>query len=320
VADPPAPEPHRTPPRPPGRLRAIERLRGWPGTASRAAWAAAAGFGRHASSQLASAIAYHVLFSLVPLVAVVVSLVDLLLPAEARSDVGEWLHSLVAGTPTISRGVDTTLAAAPSTASLVGLVALAGLIWAAGGMMASIRIAFRTIFEDDRRPFVRGKLLDLVLVAGTGVLAVCAFGLTIVAEVVAELGRRLSTDLGIGAQGRLIGVGTQLAVSLLLAFAVFALLYRTVPPRPPRLDAIWPASALAAVGFHLATTAYGLYLARFARYSAVYGSLGAVLGFLAVVYVGAVVLLFGAELVAAWPAARAGEPRGAGDPPPTSSG
>lgn len=64
---------------------------------------------------------------------------------------------------------------------------------------------------------------------------------------------------------------------------------------------MWPGALVGAIGFELATVAYGEYLARFRDLSVVYGSLGAVLGFLLVVYAGAVALLFGAEIVAALP-------------------
>ena len=80
--------------------------------------------------------------------------------------------------------------------------------------------------------------------------------------------------------------------------------------RPP-VRAVWLPTLLATVGFHVATAVYGLYLARFGDVSAVYGPLGAVLGFLLVVYIGVLVLLFGAELVAAWPGDRSDEPRAA---------
>ena len=64
---------------------------------------------------------------------------------------------------------------------------------------------------------------------------------------------------------------------------------------------IWLPALLATIGFHVATAVYALYLARFGDITAVYGPLGAVLGFLLVVYVGVIVILLGAELVAAWP-------------------
>ena len=82
-------------------------------------------------------------------------------------------------------------------ASLAGIVALLGLLWGASGMMASIRAAFRAIWSDaEGDPYLGGKLLDVVLVLAAGVFAVCAFGLTVVAQFVASASTELVTELG----------------------------------------------------------------------------------------------------------------------------
>jgi membrane protein len=59
-------------------------------------------------------------------------------------------------------------------------------------------------------------------------------------------------------------------------------------------------AAVGAIGFVIATVAYGWYLAQFSEFNVVYGSLGALLGFLLVVYAGVVAMLVGAELCAGW--------------------
>jgi membrane protein len=86
-----------------------------------------------------------------------------------------------------------------------------------------------------------------------------------------------------------------------LTFGCFVALYRVVPSEPPSWDALWPGAAIGAIGFQVATTVYGTYLARFGDLNVIYGSLGAVLGFLLVVWAGAIALLLGAEIAAGWP-------------------
>ena len=71
------------------------------------------------------------------------------------------------------------------------------LLWAASGMMGSIRIAFRVIWENDlRRTYVQSKLLDFALVVGVGVVAVASFGATVLTQVLAEIGHDLSQKVG----------------------------------------------------------------------------------------------------------------------------
>jgi membrane protein len=281
------------------RCRLRNWIRGW--RLGRAALGAAGGYTRHATSQLAAAISYRVLFSLVPLTAFVVAVADVLLPDKQRDSVARWLVSVVPG-----RALDASVRHALTESRLApaaaGIVSLLLLLWAASAMMAAIRVAFRVIWENDRRrTYVRSKLLDFALVLGVGLLAAVSLGATLIVQVLAEIGRDLSEAAGAGSGGRVVTTAAEVLTSLGLTYGVLVVLYRTVPPVAPRLRAIWLPALLAAVGYHAATAVYALYLARFGDVTALYGPLAAVLGFLLVVYVGVTVILLGAELVAAWP-------------------
>jgi membrane protein len=262
---------------------------------------AAGGYSRHATSQLAAAISYRMLFSIVPLVALFSTIVHLVLPHSSREDVAQWLAKIIPGTGFDST-VERALTGTTVTPTVAGLVALLTLLWAASGMMAAIRTSFRIIWERDRGPrFVRAKLLDFALVLGTGLAAVAAFAATLLSQVVTALGKGFAELLHATTGGRVLGAAAQVFASTAVTFLIFGLLYRVVPPTRPRYRALWLPALVAAVGFHVATAAYAFYLERFGNEATVYGPLGAVLGFLLVVYVGVTVLLVGAELVAAWP-------------------
>jgi membrane protein len=243
------------------------------------------------------------LFSLVPLVAFIAAVADLLLPDEQRNAVARWLASTVPGRA-LDPSVEHALTASGTTATIAGLVSLAILLWAASGMMAAIRIAFRLIWENDRRrTYVRSKLLDFAFVVGVGLVAVTALGATLLVDVLVEVGRDLSGVFEAGTQGRAIAAVAEVLTSTTLTFGILIVLYRTLPPLAPPLAALWLPALLAAIAFHLATAAYALYLTQYGDVVATYGPLAAVLGFLLVVYVGITVVLLGAELVAAWPRA-----------------
>jgi len=279
------------------RLR--DRIGSW--TVGRAALGAAAGYTRHATSQLAAAISYRVLFSLVPLAAFIVAVADVLLPDEQRNAVARWLVSVVPGRA-LDPSVEQALTGSRVAPSMAAVISLTVLLWAASGMMAAIRVAFRVIWENDRRrTYVRSKLLDFALVLGVGLLAVASLGATLLVQVLAEIGHDLSRAFGADTWGGLLTTAAEVLTSTSLTFGVLVVLYRTVPPAAPRLGAVWFPALLASVGFHVATAVYAVYLARWGDVVALYGPLAAVLGFLLVVYVGVIVILLGAELVAAWP-------------------
>ena len=279
------------------------RLGAWLGERpfGRALLGCADGYTRHATSQLAAAVSFRLLFSLVPLVAFVVSVADILLPDRGRDAVARWLASVAPGRA-LDSSIEHALTSSRVPPTIAGLISLAFLLWAASGMMGSIRIAFRVIWENDlRRKYVQSKLLDFALVVGVGVVAVASFGATLLTQVLAEIGRDLSQKVGGATGGRALTVAAEVLASGALTFGVLVGLYRSVPPVAPRFRAIWLPALLATVSLHLATAVYALYLARYGNVTAVYGPLGAVLGFLLVVHVGVIIILLGAELTAAWP-------------------
>lgn len=258
-----------------------------------------AAYGRHASSQLAAAIAYRFLFSLVPFVALLVSILDLVLPADQREQLVGWLFDALPGRE-LEASVDRALARSSDAAPLVWIASLVALLWAATGMMTTLRTAARIIWDVEAgQPYVRGKLRDVALVGLAGALVIVAFVLSLVAQVAVEAGSDLAAAIGWGTTEERAAAGVvQLASSLAVTFVALLLLYRLTPPVGPRLADLWPAALIGALAFELVAAGFGFYVAHLADFNAVYGPLGAVFAFLALIYALAIVLLAGAELAA----------------------
>jgi membrane protein len=254
-------------------------------------------YGRHAGSQLAAGISYRVLFSLVPLLALLVSVIDLLLPSEARKDIVAWLFHRFPGHG-LESAVNKSISHPGATAPLVALVAVAGLLWAASGMMASIRIAFRVVWEVPGPTYVRGKLRDFLLVALAAALLLVAFGVSLAAQLVAEAGKGVSAAVGLQGDTRVVDAISQLGGGLLVGFLALIVLYWVVPPVRVGFGQVWLSAALAAAGIELLIKGFAFYAARTTANS-VYGPLGALFTFLLLVDLLGTVLLLGAELTAA---------------------
>jgi membrane protein len=249
-------------------------------------------FLRHRSTQHAAGIAYRILFSLVPLAILVVSALGLLVHDASRRD--ELVDDIVAKLPILQDDADEveqTIVALASPASVTGVVALLAFVWTASGMMAAIRAGLENAFEAERPPLARAKLVDLLLVVGAALLVLGLAGLSVVAEL---LRRSVGTLNGVvdGA----IGV----TIQAVLSFAVTLLLYRFVPGRRLRThDAVAGALVTAAL-LLLVSAASDWLFARSLEQNVIYGSLAATFVFLYSLYVYACVLLFGAEVAAAW--------------------
>lgn len=271
-------------------------------TLVRLARESAAAYTRNLCPQLASAIAYRVLFSIFPLAIFLASVFGLLIENDERRDeLVAWFVDHLSLSEAGSASLDEAMQGLASPSSAVGLVAFLGVLWAASGMMAAIRIALTSVWGAERREAWRGKTFDLLLVLLAGVLILVAFSLTLVVRLVEDLGERIGEELGLARLGAAAGDGTQLLVSLALVVATVLLLYRYVPPSRPRLADLWLPALLVAVAVQVTQWAYGIYLSRFADYNLVYGSLGAAVGFLFLVYLCAAIFLFGAQLAAVWP-------------------
>ena len=237
------------------------------------------------------------LFSLVPLLALIVSVLDLVLPSELRRDIIDWLFHAVPG-QTLRSAVDKSVSHPGTAAPLVAIVAVAGLLWAASGMMASIRIAFRVVWEVPGPTYVRGKLRDLLLVGLAAALILVAFGVSVVAQLVAQAGKGLSEAAGLAGGAHVLGTIVELAGGLLVCFLALLVVYSVVPPMQVRFRLVWPSAVLAALVIEALIRGFAIYATR-TSLNHIYGPFGAIFTFLLLIYLLATILLLGAELIAA---------------------
>ncbi len=252
--------------------------------------------------QLAASIAYHVLFSLFPLAIVLAGIFGIVVQATGvQADV---VDAIVRNAPLSADGdrqLRNLLDGATSGLSALGLVAVVGLVYAASGMMAAIRLALNEAWDvTEYRPFLRGKLIDVGLVFATALVAAVSVVLTIGVRFAGRLADSIGFDVATGWAVWLLGV----VVPLVFAFGVVLFLYRTIPAAEVSARDAWPGALAAASGFVLTQNLFAVYVQHFANYNAVYGSLGAVIALMFFVYLSALVFLLGAEVASEWPRVR----------------
>ena len=191
--------------------------------------------------------------------------------------------------------------------SALGLVGLVGVLYAASGMMAAIRLALNEAWDaTEYRPFLKGKLVDVALVLAAATFALVSLGITIGVRTVGAWSSGAGAAFASGRLGVLLGV----VVPLVTSFAVVLFLYRVVPAVEVRLRDALPGALLTACTFVLLENLFALYVQHFANYNAVYGSLGAVVAFMFFVYLSSMAFLLGAEVASEWPRAREQRARG----------
>jgi membrane protein len=268
--------------------------------------------------QRAAAISYYALLSLFPLVILAVGAFGLALDSDAaREQVIDFVLDRVPLRPDAGRrDLRELLASVTDDSTGFGLVGAGGLLFAASGVMGAIRHGLNAAWDvRDPRPPLQGKLIDVVLVLGFGLIATVSLGLSLAVRLSASLADNVGDALGTGVPITLVAWAGNL-VPVALSLVIFTLLFRVVPASAPRLRDTWPGVLVAVAGFEAAKAGFSLYLHNFSRYDVIYASLGSVIAFIVFVWVAANVLLLGAEVASEFAEARDHPPAPDPDAPP----
>lgn len=247
-------------------------------------------------TQLAAAISYYILVSLVPIIIVAVAALSIFLTNDARRD--EFIDYLVDVLPlSEDSGRETIEGAVDSVRRLSGPVAIFGFVgalWGSSGMFTSIRKALNRVWGvDEHRPFVRAKLLDFAQMGMVGLVLLASILATGVLRFIREVS---SSYFSLLHDANRLWEIPGVLIPAVFTFITFCALYRMVPASHPRWSHILPGAVLATVLFEALKTGFAFYVANFNNFDVVYGSLAGVFLFLFFVFMASQSLLFGAEL------------------------
>lgn len=259
-------------------------------------------FQHHRCTQAAAAIAFHVLFSIFPLVLLIAVVFGTRLrdPAVREQVASTLMTALPLASPDEGRISDLLLNATRNLTAL-GIVGGLGLIWSATGMLGSVRGAMELAWggHHDTRPFLRGKLVDALLLAVIVSGVIAAFLLGLVVSVLPQV------SIDWLPEGSWMGVADVVrssigpAISIAATTLVLLLAYKLLPTPRPELRFALVGAVIGSLVLEAARVGFQIYVDRVARFDVVYGSIGSIIVFLLFVYVTAIVILAGAELGAA---------------------
>jgi membrane protein len=237
--------------------------------------------------QFAASISYHVLLSVFPFALLVATVGGLLLQDDARrADVADVIADRVPLLEEAGVDLDAALSVSVSSLGVLGLISVVALLWSASGMMTSLRIGLNAAWGTQTHPYVRGKLIDAVLVVALNVFVVLSVALTLLQPLFPP---PWSSWLTTGFLGTAAGW-----------FIALTVLYRFAPSVRSGTRELLGGAAVAAVAVTALQSGFSVYADRFADYAAVYGSLATVVAFLVYVYLSAAIVLFGGAFAAAW--------------------
>ena len=247
--------------------------------------------------QLGAALAYYTVFSLAPLILILLAIVGVLF---RHDPTGAWNRMVEQMSYFLDRSAIQVVrdiaqnASQPSKGFIATLVGVALALFGASGVFGQLQDALNTIWGVKPKPggglheFLRARFLSFAMVAG-----VCF--LLLVSLVIEAVLKAFSHSVSTAIPG---GAAVALAVYFIFDFAVvgflFAMIFKFLPDAKIQWRDVWVGGALTALFFLIGKWALGLYLGSGAAASA-YGAASSLITLLLWIYYSAQILLFGAE-------------------------
>jgi membrane protein len=257
---------------------------------------AAKEWSRDKCPQLGAALAYYTVFSLAPLILVLLGVFGLIYGSneQAREKILDQLRYLIdpSGVKVLQDIANS--AAEPKAGILATAIGILIALFGASGIFGQLQDALNAIWAVKPKPsqgvwgFIRARFLSFAMVGG-----VCF--LLLVSLTVENLLRGLHSYLqSIVPGGHYVGLGIFYVFDLAIIVLLFAMLFRYLPDAKIAWRDVWTGAALTAILFVVGKFLLGLYLGSGAAGSA-YGAASSLITLLLWIFYSAQILLFGAE-------------------------
>jgi membrane protein len=247
------------------------------------------------AGQASASLAYYVIFSLFPLLSVLVAAGGFFLDSE---EVYLKVTQLVRQNfPTTSyEWIVENLRNILEQRGAIGLIGLATLLWAASGGFISLAYNINLAWlEAPQRNFFQRRLIGLQMIAGLSGLFLLSLIFDSIVNILHILNLPFTSFLDLGIWKWLSNL-----FSWAVIFLLFFILYYWVPTVNVTGKAAFWGALTASLSWKIATALFSLYVrSGFGRYELIYGSVGALVAFLFLIYILATVTLFGAHLTSA---------------------
>jgi len=257
--------------------------------------------------QLGAALAYYTVFSLAPLILLLLAIVGFIFhndPAGAWRRVTEQMsYFLDQSAMDVVANIAQT-ASQPNKGMLATIIGILLALFGASGVFGQLQNALNIIWGVKAKPgaglagFIRSRFLSFAMVAG-----VCF--LLLVSLVFESLLKSFSHYIQtIFPGGIVIALGVYSIFDLAVVVLLFALIFKYLPDVKIQWRDVWIGAVMTAIFFAIGKWALGLYLGSGTAASA-YGAASSLITLLLWIYYSSQILLFGAEFTQVY-AARAG--------------
>jgi membrane protein len=276
--------------------RALARLRAEIHLTAVAIWRGIVGIYNSDDLTFAASIAYYSLLSLFPFLLLALAIIASVTNNEAdrQAVLGFVLHYF----PRQFEFVTAQLRAMQESPLRLSVAGSLLMTWAAMGVFGAVTSAINHAWGVEKQPsYFKHKLISFVMLAAAGLLLL--IGLLLVTAISITEASWFAAVLA-RAPGLAVLSGFAVRWATTLTFiVVVGLIFYFVPNARVRFRDVWVGAILTGLLWRGALAGFSFYVRDLSRFS-VHGSIAAVVVFLIWVYTSAVILLYGAEMTAAY--------------------
>jgi membrane protein len=259
------------------------------------------GFSEDKVPKLGGALAYFTIFSIGPMLLVIIFLVGIILGKQAvEGSLYQQIQQLVGSDAARQIQQIIKSAAISKGGTIAFVIGLATLLIGATSIFTEIQDSINGIWQLKARPrqswwhMLISRLLSFGIVASIGFLLLVSLAASAFIE---GLGKKLQ-DLVPGFGFMLFYLLSQ-ALTLLTASFLFAMIFKLLPASQLRWRQAWPGALVTALLFMFGRFAISFYISK-GNFGSAYGAAGSLVIVLVWVYYSSLILYFGAEFTKAY--------------------
>src|SRR3954452_3678211 len=256
--------------------------------------------------RLSAALAYYSIFSLGPLLIIIVGVAGIVLgqsgAESVRHQIQDALQSLLG--PQSAKVVESMMSNQTKSGGIVTtVVGVVTLLLGASGVFGQLQDALNTIWGVKAKPgigiwgFLRHRFLSFGMVLGIGFLLLISMVLT------TALSAIMKNMGGLLPMSEAVAHTVNFVVSFGVIPLLFAIMFKFLPDVKVRWSDVWAGAVLTSLLFTIGKFLLGLYLGRASTTSS-YGAAGSVVLILLWVYYASIIIFLGAEFTQVYAKAR----------------
>ena len=245
--------------------------------------------------RLGAALAYYTVFSIVPLLIIIIAIIGMVFGQEAaQSAIMQQIGNLVGEQSAAALKDMIQRADQPSTGILSTVIAIGTLLVGASAFFGELQAALNTVWGLEPKEglgiwgFVKSRFLSLVTVLGTAFLLLVSL---VVSTALSAFGKWFGALLPLP---EFVLQGINIVLSFAVITGLFALIFKVLPDAHIAWRDVGIGAALTSALFTIGKFAISIYLGK-SNVGSAYGAAGSLVIVLVWVYYSAQILLYGAE-------------------------